>query len=499
MSRKTGRVNVVKLIISIVSGMLLGGVVGTALLVGLTPDQPAISEQSGPTTTAYNGASARATLFARRSNSTPAPLEAALSSASSTAVPGFANISAKPTPTLSSVPIAMSTTAATTTPTQAEALKAQIQTQLNEAWASYKQHFIQGDGRVIDPQAGGITTSEGQSYALLRAVWQDEREVFDRVLTWTQNNLQTQPTSKLFAYKWGKAEDGSWQVLDPAGASDADSDIALALIFAARRWQERKYQTLALEILASIWDKEVVRIQGRPFLTAGEWALQQVRPALNPSYLSPYAMRIFAGIDPTRNWLALVDTSYEVIRGCSEVTLAGIDSARLPANWCGIDRQSGKLTVAQDYPALNTNYGYDAFRTMWRVALDYRWFGEKRALDYLRWSDTLRQKWKQDGKLVAEYDYNGKPLQSHEDLAVYGGNLANLLLTEPELADALVTNKLLPAYHRVADNKAGWGDLQNYYSQNWAWFGLAFYLDRLPNLAIAKVEPILQTPVAANN
>jgi endoglucanase len=489
------RLKKIKLTVCILAGVLVGGVIGTALLMELAPAEPVVSGQPTATPSAYDGANARATLFARHAT-TPDSLEAALFNPTVTPTSYSTGVSPSPTPALNSDPSPVPTA----TPTQAEIRKAQLQSQLSEAWASYKQHFIQGDGRVVDPQSGGITTSEGQSYALLRSVWLDDREVFDRVLSWTQNNLQIQPNSKLFAYKWGKAEDGSWQVLDGAGASDADSDIALALVFASKRWQERKYQNFALEILASIWDKEIVRVQGRPYLTAGEWAPRQSKPALNPSYLSPYAMRIFAGVDPTRNWSGLVDTSYEVIRGCSEVALDGVASAKLPANWCGIDRQSGKLTVAQDYPTLNTNYGYDAFRTMWRVALDYRWFGEKRALDYLVWSDTLRQKWKQEGKLVAEYDYGGRTLQNHEDLAVYGGNLANFVLTEPELAEALVDSKLRPAYQNQGNNGAGWGDLQNYYTQNWAWFGLAFYLDRLPDLAPpnAKAAPVQQTPVATN-
>ena len=51
-----------------------------------------------------------------------------------------------------------------------------------QSWAGYKQGFVGGDGRVSDPTRGGITTSEAQSYALLRAVWMDDRPSFDSVL-----------------------------------------------------------------------------------------------------------------------------------------------------------------------------------------------------------------------------------------------------------------------------------------------------------------------------
>ncbi len=38
------------------------------------------------------------------------------------------------------------------------------------SWNAYKEGSIQSDGRVIDHSNEKITTSEGQSYALLRAV-----------------------------------------------------------------------------------------------------------------------------------------------------------------------------------------------------------------------------------------------------------------------------------------------------------------------------------------
>jgi endoglucanase len=374
--------------------------------------------------------------------------------------------------------------AAAATPDQLKSIK----TQLDASWADYRQRFIQADGRVMDPQQAALTTSEGQSYALLRAVWENDRPTFERVLGWSRNNLQTRGTDKLFSYKWGRSQAGQWQVLDKNSASDADSDIALALIFAAKSWPDQNYRQAGLDILNSIWEKSVVTVKNKPYLTAGDWAPAQERPALNPSYLAPYAYRIFAGFDPAHNWGALVDTSYEVIRGCSEATLAGLGGKNLPPNFCGIDKQTGAFTTAQDYPSLNTSYGYDAFRTYWRVALDYQWYGDQRALDYLKWSSTPRDNYRQNGSLAAEYDHSGKIISPGEDLAVYAGTLGNFMVADPALAQSLVDTKLLPAYRQIQDNDfarafSGWGDPHNYYNQNWVWFGLALYSDNLPNLA----------------
>src|SRR5215475_8319722 len=37
---------------------------------------------------------------------------------------------------------------------------------LRESWKAYVERFVQRDGRVIDYKADGISTSEGQAYAM---------------------------------------------------------------------------------------------------------------------------------------------------------------------------------------------------------------------------------------------------------------------------------------------------------------------------------------------
>src|SRR4029077_8902426 len=105
-----------------------------------------------------------------------------------------------------------------------------VRSVLEEAWAGYKTAFIESDGRVIDPTRGGITTSEGQGYALLRAVWMGDQQAFATVWHWTATNLETRPDGP-FASLWSGGT-----IADANSASDADSDIALALLYAARRF-----------------------------------------------------------------------------------------------------------------------------------------------------------------------------------------------------------------------------------------------------------------------
>ncbi|MGH8412478.1 MAG: glycosyl hydrolase family 8, partial [Pseudomonas sp.] len=74
------------------------------------------------------------------------------------------------------------------------------------AWENFKQHLISDDGRVIDassPQQ--ITTSEGQSYGLFFALVANDGKSFDRLLTWTRNNLADGDLgARLPAWQWGR-------------------------------------------------------------------------------------------------------------------------------------------------------------------------------------------------------------------------------------------------------------------------------------------------------
>jgi len=214
---------------------------------------------------------------------------------------------------------------------------------LTAAWSGYKHRFIQPDGRVIDFQRDQVTSSEGQSYAMLRAVWMDDRPTLDLTWRWTQDNLGD-PTHSRIGWLWGKAPDGSWRLLDANSASDADEDIALALLFAAHRWSST-YRPAAIALLDRIWSEEVATVAGDPYLTAGNWGPGAAGgPVLNPSYFAPYEYRIFAQEDRAHPWGELIDTSYSALQACTEAPLDR-GAGRLPPNWCALDVASVVRTL----------------------------------------------------------------------------------------------------------------------------------------------------------
>ncbi len=113
-------------------------------------------------------------------------------------------------------------------------------------WNSYQVKFIDPQGRVIVWDDGGITTSEGQSYALFFALVANNPKLFQKILTWTQDNLaQGNLTAHLPAWRWGERPNKTWGVLDTNSAADADLWIAYTLIQAGRLWNRNSYTAIA--------------------------------------------------------------------------------------------------------------------------------------------------------------------------------------------------------------------------------------------------------------
>ena len=343
---------------------------------------------------------------------------------------------------------------------------AQLRTVLIDSWQAYKTKFISTDGRVIDPMINQGTTSEGQSYAMLRAAWLDDAPTFDKVWMWTQNNL-SQSDTHLFAWKWGQLADKSWGVLSKNSASDADQDIALALLIAGQRLHNQKYIEQAEVVIGAIWNSEVVETRGQGYLVAGNWARTQKKPRLNPSYLAPYIYRAFAKFDTVHNWNSLVETSYDVLNQVLSQTGTG-----LPADWCELDLSSGAVSI--DKSSKDSNYSYDAMRVPWRVAMDWKWNSEPRAKEVLKKMSFLLNSWRTLGTIRSTYSADGAVGSSDQPLAGFGCVLPMFQILAPDAEKQVMNERLMSQY-----NNGLWRPENNYYDQNWVWFGLAAVAEKL--------------------
>jgi len=177
-------------------------------------------------------------------------------------------------------------------------------------WDHYAAHFVSPQGRVIDPDRNSMTTSEGQSYAMFFALVAGDNGSFDRIREWTEENLaEGDLTRNLPAWSWGHKEDGSWGVLDPNTASDADLWIACTLIQAGELWAQPHYSKTGKAMLSLIAkDESAVLPQIGAVLLPGRSGFRPDlgRTILNPSYMPLPLLLAAKRADPQGPWGAMV-------------------------------------------------------------------------------------------------------------------------------------------------------------------------------------------------
>jgi len=348
-------------------------------------------------------------------------------------------------------------------------------TLLNSSWQLYAKKFINNDGRVIDYSQNNITTSEGQSYALLRAVWIDDKPTFDRVWKWTKENMK-RPHDNLFGWRWGQRSDKTYGFMPDGGdnsATDADEDITLALIFASYRWGDTSYLDSAKKILPDLWKIDTADAYGKRYVIAGNWAQNDRELVINPSYFAPYAWKIFAQVDTKDNWNSLVDPAYTLLTDAGDVPLDKEKNVGLPPDWLVIDRHTGAFKPPVNMGSFTTNYSFDAMRIPWRVALDASWNNDTQAKAYLNKVCTpLEQHYQNDHKLVNTYLHDGTKGNDEESAAMYATALGCFISTNPTTAQDIYQNKIVKLY---ANDTNTFRSNITYYDQNWLWFGAAMY------------------------
>jgi len=350
---------------------------------------------------------------------------------------------------------------------------------LQASWASYREHFISPDGRVVLHEREDGTISEAQAYALLRALWAGDEPTFARLYQWTRNNLSREARhgDHLLAWQWGRKADGSWGVLDWNSASDADLDYALALVLASRQgWRAPAglpdYMTEARQVAQDILAREVVELpESKLYLAPGNWHAQSPPYLLNPSYFFPAAYRFLAQLGFGPRWSALHADAYPFLWRLTRI-LGQTSGVGLVPDWVQVDAD-GKLNPP---PERSSHFGWEAVRLPWRVALDRLWFGDLTAARLCReqFLPFFVKEWQAKGKLLAEYRYDGTPLVDFESPVLYAGALAAGLAGGDEKFAWQMAQKILTFYQEKGD-QAYFVDPDNYYANNWAWFGLALY------------------------
>lgn len=342
---------------------------------------------------------------------------------------------------------------------------------LAKSHAYISGHFEE-DGAFVEKD--GSVTSEAQSYAMLRSVWMNDRETFDAAWGWTRRNLQRD--DGLLSWRW---QDG--EIVDEASATDGDTDIALALLLAGKRWRDPELLQEGTRIVSSIYEHEVASVGRRRVITPGDWWETSQSVPFNPSYFSPYAYRIFAEVDSDHDWYSVIDSGYSILFEASGSNLGLRTSSGLPSDWVGIQPSSGKLVPFEIEGKTTTNYGYDAARTWWRIALDQLWSNDGRAAAYLDQSGFLAEEVDRKGYVSAVYSHDGEIVEQGPSTVGSAGALAALSARDRPKAERIFSSQILGGV-QVSGGESFWLPRDDLFAQEWGWFAVALYEGRLTNL-----------------
>ena len=361
------------------------------------------------------------------------------------------------------------------------------QTALERTWEGYKQHFIfcgadcgNNLGLVFDPLIGYNAVSEGVGYGMLMAVVMNDQAAFDVIFNAANTYLWDQIAG---LYHW--RADNSGTITGRGSATDADEDIALALIFAHQRvlngeWSPSAtvaYDERANTIIDAIFAREIYR--GQYIIPGNEWYVDG-QAITNPSYFTPAWYRIYDAFQGTDRWSAVIDQGYETIfategapRGLTPDWSQADGAPAYP--WC----ESGGSTLQ----SCRYEMYYDAIRVPWRIGTDCLWFGEPRACEWVnRGADFLLNETGRGNPDVAArmarmYDMAGNPIVSHQDGTMIGMWLAGAVASDNDVLAGGLSRHMLHNYSTFVLSDGFWGtsweDQDKYYVQSLAWLGAA--------------------------
>jgi endo-1,4-beta-D-glucanase Y len=252
------------------------------------------------------------------------------------------------------------------------------------AYEVWKEKLVSREGangfrRVIRPDTpDGVpnsTVSEGISYGMILAVYFDDQPLFDDLFRYSLHWSNANGLMHWYINPEGTAACPGRS--DCGAASDADEDIAFALIMADKQWGgggalDKSYRDYALRHIALVKQYEVT--SDYVFTPGDEWKGDIV----NLSYFAPAFYRIFGRYSNDEEfWNKVVDVNYELLFRTLNEKNGNVDNGLVPA-WSTLEGDP-----VEAFPGALTYHQTDSVRTPIRMAQDYCWNGDPRAKDYL--------------------------------------------------------------------------------------------------------------------
>lgn len=219
-----------------------------------------------------------------------------------------------------------------------------IDTMADNSYYYWKRHYlVKVDShkmKVVVPEQNYVTLSEGMGYGLLFTASSGDSNTFKMLWNYTKQYLDE---NGLMNWKIGS----NGKIMGFGSATDADEDIAYALLLASRKWPNSGYFEEASKMINSIKNHEIS--SDYTILPGDGWGKN---PPLNPSYIALKYYTEFGEISEKKYWKKVVEVNINILKENFN------KSTGLFPDW--INKKNG-----------NT-FGYDAIRVPIRLVQFYR-------------------------------------------------------------------------------------------------------------------------------
>ena len=227
-------------------------------------------------------------------------------------------------------------------------------------------------GYITDTGNHDVRT-EGMSYGMMMCVQMDQRDIFDRLWLWTKTYMYMDSGANAGFFCWSNQTDGTKNSNGPA--PDGEEFFAMALIFAANRWEggreDCEYMREARALLhtmlhkgengeggRAMWDRENDLIRFIPEVDFSD-----------PSYHLPHFYQLFSLFSNESDrdfWRRAAQASRDYLVRASHTETG------LSAEYAEYDG-TPYAGENKDFAGHDVYYS-DAYRTIANIALDWSWF-----------------------------------------------------------------------------------------------------------------------------
>lgn len=246
-----------------------------------------------------------------------------------------------------------------------------------------------GDGNAVEGGTADSTLSisEGHGYGMLITVMMadfdpDAQEIFNGMVSFFRDH-PAQSNPGLMA--WNQLRtcvNAGEDVGGDNSATDGDLDIAYALLLADSKWGSRgsvNYRAEALKVISAIKQLEIDPISH--FVRIGDWVDRidggRYAHTTRSSDFMVSHFKAFADVSGDDSWYFVRNQTYSIIDHIR--SSYSPDTSLIPDFIVNVPRNARPAEPDFIEGEGDGEYSWNAVRYPWRIALDYRLYGERRA------------------------------------------------------------------------------------------------------------------------